>query len=63
MFFISKKKFRECVEREIAEKMDEREFRMNLNMDFSRLHERISRLEDRVARMEGKKDCTPDLPY
>lgn len=63
MFFISKKRFREEVERELAEKMQEREYRTRLNQDFTRIHERISLLEDRVARLEGKQNCTPDLPY
>lgn len=63
MFFISKKRFREEVERELSEKMEEREHRRNLDLNFSRLCERIGRLEDRVARLEGRQNCTPDLPY
>ena len=63
MFFMSRKSFREEVEKELSEKMEEREYRMNLNMDFSRLCERIGRLEDRVASLESEEDCTPDLPY
>lgn len=63
MFFISKKRFREEVERELAEKMEEREYRRNLDLNFSRLCERIGRLEDRVASLEGMQNCKPDLPY
>ena len=66
MFFISKKRFREEVERELAKKMEEQEYRRNLDLNFSRICERIRRLEDRVARLEGKQNCTPctpDLPY
>lgn len=63
MLFMSRKSFREEVEKELSEKMEEREYRMSLNMDFSRLCERIGRLEDRVARLESKENCTPDLPY
>ena len=63
MFFISRKSFREEVERELSKKIEEREYRMSLNLDFTRLCERIGRLEDRVARLESKEDCTPDLPY
>lgn len=63
MFFMSRKSFREEVEKELSEKMEEREYRMRLNMDFSLLCERIGRLEDRVARLESKEDSTPDLPY
>lgn len=65
MFFISKKRFREEVERQLSEKMEEQEYRTRLNQEFAHIHERISRLEDRVARLEGKKeDCyTAGLPY
>lgn len=63
MFFISKKRFREEVERELAEKMEERQFRMAMDTEVSRLYSRIGRLENRVERLEGKKDCTPDLPF
>ena len=63
MFFISKKKFREEVERELAEKMEERQFRMAMDTEVSRLYSRIGRLENRVERLEGKQNCTPDLPY
>lgn len=63
MFFISRKSFREEVEIELSKKIEEREYRMSLNLDFTRLCERIGRLEDRVARIESKEGCTPDLPY
>lgn len=63
MFFISRKSFREEVEIELSKKIEEREYRMSLNLDFTRLCERIGRLEDRVARIESKEDSTPDLPY
>ena len=63
MFFMSRKRFREEVEKELSEKMEEQEYRMRLNMDFSRIYERIGRLEDRVARLESKEDCTTDFPY
>lgn len=68
MFFISRKSFREEVERELSKNIEEREYRMSLNLDFSRLCERIGRLEDRVARLESTENCTPenctpDLPF
>lgn len=63
MFFISKKRFREEVERELSEKIEERQYRMAMDTEVSRLYSRIGLLENRVERLEGEKDCTPDLPY
>lgn len=63
MFFISKKRFREEVEKELSEKMEEMKYRMDMDAEVTRLYSRIGRLENRVERLEGEKDCTPDLPY
>lgn len=62
MFFISKKRFREEVEKELSNELDKREFRMNLNQDLSRLFDRIVKLENRVD-MLCKVKGTTDLPY
>lgn len=63
MFFISKKRFREEVERELAEKMEDRNYRMAMDTEVSRIYDRIMRIENRVAILENKDGVKTNLPY